>query len=375
MTTNSKARTALGKYRRRSADYWIDEPWAKRIKSGVRKQIENYRIIDTNNNFSDLSDMMEVQTLSIQELRAAMEGNNYSVFITKNLQKMSTKSNTLRQDNTSKASHSQLTNCQIPENMNTINQLFDEVVDGSDTPTHSDGKKKSKIPSSCPHHIIQQIQEQEITRLHTNARKTMEGKNFTPTQRILVEEIFGVLDSLATRSLQTVEETVPLNSESNIFLITGGPGTGKSFSIATTTHLVQAFEVGKCIKSSFMGVAAVPIDGNTIQNTFQINTIPSEEATFLAPLSPKQLAQLRLELGLDTNQFCVLIINEISTCTPTLPGAVDARLQQASGSLKRFGGLPVLVFGDFNQLPPVKGNGLASAAVDVAIYDVSNKIK
>ena len=95
MTTNSKARTALGKYRRRSADYWIDEPWAKRIKSGVRKQIENYRIIDTNNNFSDLSDMMEVQTLSTQELRAAMEGSNYSVFITKNLQKMSTKSNTL----------------------------------------------------------------------------------------------------------------------------------------------------------------------------------------------------------------------------------------------------------------------------------------
>ena len=103
------------------------------------------------------------------------------------------------------------------------------MVDGSDTPTHSDGKKKSKIPNSCPHQIIQQIQEPEIARLHTNARKTMEGKNFTPTQRILVEEIFGVLDSLATRSLQTVEKTVPLNSESNIFLITGGPGTGKSF--------------------------------------------------------------------------------------------------------------------------------------------------
>ena len=109
--------------------------------------------------------------------------------------------------------------------------------------------------------------------------------------------------------------------------------------------------------------------------TFQINTIPSEEATFLEPLPPKQLAQLRLELGLDTNQFCVLIIDKISTCTPTLLGAVDARLQQATGSLKRFGGLSVLLFGDFNQLRPVKGSGLASAAVDVVIYDVSNENK
>ena len=59
----------------------------------------------------------------------------------------------------------------------------------------------------------------------------------------------------------------------------------------------------------------------------------------------------------------VLIIDEISMCVANLLEFVNIRLQQIFNSKHQFGGIHVVLLGDFGQLQPV-GESLAKAALD-----------
>ena len=53
-------------------------------------------------------------------------------------------------------------------------------------------------------------------------------------------------------------------------LLTGGPGTGKSFVIETICDLVKWLRTGKVTTSSWNGIAAVNIDGSTLCSLLNI---------------------------------------------------------------------------------------------------------
>ena len=82
----------------------------------------------------------------------------------------------------------------------------------------------------------------------------------------------------------------------NILLVTGGPGTEKSYCINIISQLCGIMKIN--LKSlCFMRVAAVNIDGSTIQLFFHIGAI-SDTSFYITPLNEQNLQNLRLALGI-----------------------------------------------------------------------------
>ena len=83
----------------------------------------------------------------------------------------------------------------------------------------------------------------------------------------------------------------------------------------------------------------------------------------LYPLSEQHCAALRNKLS----KFRLIIIDEISVVSSVLFFQVNKRLTEIfrySGK-EPFAGLPVIVCGDFYQLPPVKGSPVYSSAISI----------
>ena len=74
------------------------------------------------------------------------------------------------------------------------------------------------------------------------------------------------MESMAERDYKLFD-----NRDPPITLITGGPGTGKSFCIEKILGLGNIWGIENIVKSCFMGVAAVNIDGQTIQKFFKFS--------------------------------------------------------------------------------------------------------
>ena len=103
------------------------------------------------------------------------------------------------------------------------------------------------------------------------------------------------------------------------------------------------------------GVAAFNIGGATIHSTLAIpgnSALPSE----YQPLGDDKLNSLRTKLG----QLKLLIIDEISMVDKKLLTYIHGRLRQIKQTrdFTPFGNVSILAFGDFYQLPPVKGKPL-----------------
>ncbi|XP_078328201.1 uncharacterized protein LOC144623627 [Crassostrea virginica] len=145
--------------------------------------------------------------------------------------------------------------------------------------------------------------------------------------------------------------------------ITGGAGTGKSHLIKSIYYelsrlfapvLTNPDDVSVLLTAP-TGVAAFNIGGATIHSAFAIpgnNTLPVE----YQPLGDEKLNSLRTKLG----QLKLLIIDEISMVDKKMLTYIHGRLRQIkqTGDFTPFGHVSVLAFGDFYQLPPVKGKPL-----------------
>ena len=83
-------------------------------------------------------------------------------------------------------------------------------------------------------------------------------------------------------------------------------------------------------------------------------------------LSTNSLNRLRNKI--DVASLGVLVIDEISYISPEFLGQIDKRMRQIMGVDEDFGGLLVILMGDFYQLPPVAASyTLYSAAVKLNI--------
>lgn len=94
-----------------------------------------------------------------------------------------------------------------------------------------------------------------------------------------------------------------------------------------------------------------------------------EKKQFLPDMTTDQLNRLRRRLDIST--LALLVIDEISYISPLLLGQIDNRLRQLM-SLPEipFGGLSVILMGDFFQLPPVGASyNLFSATVKLFVEE------
>lgn len=125
-------------------------------------------------------------------------------------------------------------------------------------------------------------------------------------------------------------------------LIHGGPGTGKSFFTRCINSAAKEMDYSiQCV--GFTGIAAANLlpNGRTIHDQFQFSINDLDK-----------LNQLRSRLS--PSKLVMLVIDEISYISPETIGQIDNRLRQLMGKPEiLFGGIGVLLMGDFFQLPPV----------------------
>lgn len=136
-----------------------------------------------------------------------------------------------------------------------------------------------------------------------------------------------------------------LRTGANVFL-TGEPGSGKTHTINTYVAWLRDHGIEPAITAS-TGIAATHIGGMTLHSWSGIGVREYLTEYDVASIAENKNVKRRLT-GAD-----VLIIDEISMLSGSLLDMLDQILRAARERSTPFGGMQVVVVGDFFQLPPV----------------------
>ena len=176
------------------------------------------------------------------------------------------------------------------------------------------------------------------------------SREHTKCQEQVVHKLHKYFLQLGTKEQRLDPKPTPLQ-----ILMTGDPGTGKSYVIDTIKELAHMMGVGHVQTAAFNGIAAVNIDGSTLCSLLGIGKVPPAETDFAkvkSTLTASQLMSIREDLR--SEELVLLIIDEVSTLDSVMIATIDSRLQNVMQNDKPFGGIAVLFCGDFNQLGAVR---------------------
>ncbi len=129
-------------------------------------------------------------------------------------------------------------------------------------------------------------------------------------------------------------------------VITGGAGTGKSYLLSYLKRNYSQF--GLAVTAS-TGIAAVNIGGATIHSWAGIGLANLPVSQIIQNLFSPKFNKLRRKI----QRTKILAIDEISMISAELFEILDEVFRNIRQNDKPFGGLQMLLFGDFLQLPPV----------------------
>lgn len=136
-----------------------------------------------------------------------------------------------------------------------------------------------------------------------------------------------------------------LKSGKNVF-ITGSAGTGKTYLLNRYTQYLKERRIYPTIVAP-TGIAASHLGGQTIHAFFALGIRESMDEGYVDFLLDKKYLQTRFK------KLKVLIIDEVSMISPELFSSMDLILRGFKGMDAPFGGVQVVISGDFFQLPPV----------------------
>ncbi len=140
-----------------------------------------------------------------------------------------------------------------------------------------------------------------------------------------------------------------LKTGANVFL-TGEPGSGKTHVTRTFISYLREHGIEPAITAS-TGIAATHLHGMTIHAWSGLGVKDTLNAYDLDALSTKEYLVRRI------NNAKVLIIDEISMLSAQTLSMVDVVCRTLRGHPEPFGGLQVILVGDFFQLPPISKYG------------------
>lgn len=153
-----------------------------------------------------------------------------------------------------------------------------------------------------------------------------------------------------------------------LLLITGGPGTGKTFlaaHIIEMANLVGKKSVGLAYMWSVVFNMVVTCERMTSHKFIKAG-IDLDASKLLDNEVWRNLSVVRVRV----NGVDILVLDEISTTNCNLFVSLDRVLRQAGNARKPFGGLHVILLGDFLQLLPQGSISLALALVRASMANV-----
>lgn len=144
-----------------------------------------------------------------------------------------------------------------------------------------------------------------------------------------------------------------LKSGRNVFL-TGSAGTGKTYVLNQFIRHLKDARIKVAVTAS-TGVAATHIKGRTIHSWSGIGVKDVLTKRDLTGIRKNKTFKKQFE------KTKVLIIDEISMLHKKQISAIDEVLRYCTDSLEPFGGMQVVLCGDFFQLPPIGQYGERSS--------------
>ncbi len=137
-----------------------------------------------------------------------------------------------------------------------------------------------------------------------------------------------------------------MKTGASVFL-TGEPGAGKTFTINRYVEYLRDHEIDHAITAS-TGIAATHIGGMTIHSWSGIGIKENLTKYDLDKIASTEYIAKRIR------KTKVLIIDEISMLRADTLSMVDAVCKEIKQNHEPFGGMQVVLVGDFFQLPPIE---------------------
>lgn len=143
----------------------------------------------------------------------------------------------------------------------------------------------------------------------------------------------------------------------NVFL-TGEPGAGKTHTVNAYVQWLRARGIEPSVTAS-TGIAATHIGGMTIHSWSGIGVKESLSEADIDAIASKEHVARRIQ------RTQVLIIDEVSMLSGSVLSMVDAVCREVRRRPDdAFGGMQVVLVGDFFQLPPISRNNSAQFAFE-----------
>jgi ATP-dependent DNA helicase PIF1 len=144
----------------------------------------------------------------------------------------------------------------------------------------------------------------------------------------------------------TQEQTLNiLKTGANVFL-TGEPGAGKTHTINTFVDYLRSCGIEPAVTAS-TGIAATHIGGMTIHSWSGIGIKTKLDKYDLDKIASSEYIVKRI------NRTKILIIDELSMLSSTTLDMVDMVCREIKQNSEAFGGIQIVLVGDFFQLPPI----------------------
>jgi len=154
-----------------------------------------------------------------------------------------------------------------------------------------------------------------------------------------------------------------LKTGANVFL-TGEPGSGKTYTIRSYIDYLRQMKVGVAVVAS-TGIAATHLGGMTIHAWSGIGIKRDLSKYDVDRIATTQRIARRIGAA------AVLVIDEVSMLDGRVLESVDKVCREVKGVDEAFGGMQVVLVGDFFQLPPVSkaGEDPAQFAFDAGVWE------
>ena len=145
-------------------------------------------------------------------------------------------------------------------------------------------------------------------------------------------------------------------------VLLGTAGTGKTTTLQAVLERLRQTSLGKVLVAAYTGVASSNVGGGarTLHDLFQLSKVNAASGE-LKPLDGEDMEKLAKDL----EGLRLLVIDEVSMVSRPMLADVDTRLQEWRAFTKHpakkdaFGGVGVILAGDFGQLPPTKAEHLS----------------